>query len=131
MYRIEAADPYPEAYEPTVQRNSQEQDEDARPEIAEALPEVSGYDAVLIGSPVWGTRAPMIMQTFIESVGLDGRSIFPFVTYAVSGMSGIDSDYREALPGAQVNDGLAVRGETVADAAGEVEDWLTGIGLLR
>ncbi|GAA3288165.1 flavodoxin [Nesterenkonia halobia] len=123
-YEIRPADPYPQAYDPTVERNQQEQDQDARPAIAGGLPEMSGYDTVLLGSPVWNVRAPMIMSTFIESIDLADTRILPFVTYAVSGMSGIDQDYRDALPGSEVVDGLAVRGEEVDEAADDVEAWL-------
>lgn len=115
-YEIEPSDPYPEAYDPTVDRNSREQEDDARPAIANPLPDVSAYDIVLLGSPVWGSRAPMIMSTFIDGVDLAGKTVLPFVTYAVSGMSGIDEDYRRTLPDTEVRDGLAVRGETVSEA---------------
>ncbi|WP_226345544.1 flavodoxin [Agilicoccus flavus] len=131
VHEIVAADPYPEAYDPTVARNSAEQERDARPAIANPPPDVRGYDAVLIGSPVWNVRAPMIMSTFIESVDLAGTTILPFVTYAVSGMSGIDDDYRRALPGCDVRAGLAVRGETVRDAATDLEAWLAANRLGR
>lgn len=129
-YEILAADPYPEAYDPTVQRNVREQNDDARPAIGgdpldlPDLPDLPAYSTVLIGSPVWNVRAPMIMSTFIEGVDLAGKRILPFVTHAVSGMAGIDQDYRDALPGSDVADGLAVRAEDVQDAAADVEDWL-------
>ncbi len=129
VYRIEAADPYPEAYEPTVERNVQEESADARPRIAGSLPDLADYDTVLVGSPIWNTRAPMIMSTFTEGVDLAGKTVLPFVTYAVSGMSGVDSDYRTALPDSQVRDGLAVRGEVVSEAASDLEDWLSTAGL--
>jgi hypothetical protein len=58
LYEIEAADPYPESYDRTVDRNRREQADDARPGIANPLPDVSRYDTVLVGSPVWGSRAP-------------------------------------------------------------------------
>jgi flavodoxin-like protein len=61
----------------------------------------------------------------IESVDLTGKTILPFVTYAVSGMSGIDDDYRQALPGSNVRDGLAVQGETVTQAAPDLDKWLS------
>ena len=95
-YEIEAADPYLEAYDPTVERNREEAEADARPAIANSLPDLSGYDKVLIGSPVWGSRAPMILSTFIEGVDLSGKTVLPFVTHAVRRMSGIDGDYRTA-----------------------------------
>ncbi|RAJ60656.1 flavodoxin [Streptomyces sp. Amel2xB2] len=123
-YEIVAADPYPEAYDPTVERNSAEQDDDARPAIARDLPDLGKYDTVLLGSPVWGSRAPMIMSTFVEKADLAGKTLLPFVTYAVSGMSGIDDDYRTALPDSTVLDGLALRGEEAADAGTELDGWI-------
>jgi hypothetical protein len=39
-------------------------------------------------------------------------------------MSGIDDDYRQALPDSNVRDGLAVQGETVTEAASDLDDWL-------
>lgn len=129
-YEILAAVPYPEAYDPTVERNELEQDQDARPAIAGDLPDLSAYDTVLLGSPVWNVRAPMIMSTFVEAVDLAGTRVLPFVTYAVSGMSGIDQDYRDALPGSDVVDGLAVRGEDVDGARADVESWLRYNGLM-
>lgn len=130
IFEIIAADPYPEAYDPTVARNVREQDADARPEIDGELPDLSGYDAVLLGSPIWNVRAPMIMSTFIEARDLTGKRVLPFVTYAVSGLAGVDQDYREALPGSDVADGLAVRGEEAADSGDAVDAWLSENGLL-
>ncbi|MEQ4209818.1 flavodoxin [Actinopolymorpha sp. B17G11] len=124
IYEIVAADPYPEAYDPTVERNVEEQNTDDRPAIARELPDTSGYDTVLIGSPVWNMQAPMIMSTFIEKVDLKGKTILPFVTYAVSGMSGVDDDYGTALPDSTVATGLAIRGEDVPDAAEDLDNWL-------
>lgn len=129
-YEILAADPYPDAYDPTVERNQREQNEDVRPAIAGELPDISSYSMVIIGSPVWNVRAPMIMSTFVESVDLAGKRVLPFVTYAVSGMSGVDQDYRDALPSSEVATDLAVRGEDVDGARADVEAWLRGSGLL-
>lgn len=129
-YEILAADPYPDAYDPTVERNQREQNEDVRPAIAGELPDISSYSMVIIGSPVWNVRAPMIMSTFVESVDLAGKRVLPFVTYAVSGMSGVDQDYRDALPSSEVATGLAVRGEDVDGARADVEAWLRESGLL-
>src|SRR5829696_3122755 len=46
VYRIEAADPYPDSYDATVQRNVAEQDSDAHPAIANPLASISEYDTV-------------------------------------------------------------------------------------
>lgn len=95
-----------------------------------APPDVADHDTVLLGCPVWGSRAPMIISTLLEGLDLRGKRLLPFVTYAVSGMAGIDEDHRSALPGTEVAEGLAVRGEAVDEAGPAAEDWLGDNGLL-
>jgi hypothetical protein len=60
VHRIEAADPYPADYDETVQRNVQEQDADALPAVASPLASIDPYDTILLASPIWNVRAPMI-----------------------------------------------------------------------
>ncbi|MGO4649468.1 flavodoxin [Nocardia sp. 2YAB30] len=130
VYKIEAADPYPAAYEATVQRNTREQDSDARPAIAGALPDVASYDVVLLGSGIWNVRPPMIMNTFIDGVDLSGKTILPFVTYAVSGLGNTVDVYRRLCPRSTIGSALAVRGEEARDASTDVRQWLRQVGLL-
>ena len=130
VFRIEAADPYPDSYDATVERNVREQNAEARPAIAGSLPAVEGYDAVLLGSGIWNVRPPMIMRTFVESVDLSGKTIFPFVTYAVSGLGRTIDDYTRLCPRSTIGEGLAVRGEQAGDARADVEAWLRKIGLV-
>ncbi|MEV4130577.1 flavodoxin [Dactylosporangium sp. NPDC049742] len=129
VYRIEAAEPYPDSYDATVQRNVAEQNADARPAIAGALPDARGYDVVLLGSGIWNVRPPMIMSNFAERAYLAGTTIHPFVTFAVSGLGSTVEEYRRLCPEATIGAGLAVRGEEVAGARSQVEAWLREIGL--
>jgi flavodoxin len=129
VYRIEAADPYPHDYEETVARNVREENEDARPAIADPLPDVSDYTTVLLGSPVWNVQTPMIMRTFVEGVDLAGKTIHPFVTYAVSGMGRVAGDYERLCPGSTIGPGLAVQGEEAQSAGADVDLWLREVGL--
>lgn len=129
LYEIVAADPYPGDYEETVARNVREQDEDARPTIAEALPDVAAYDIVLIGSPIWNVRAPMIMSTFTEGLDLAGKPVHPFTTHAMSGLGTTQRDYAATCPDAIVGEGLAIQGEKAREARPEVAAWIRRIGL--
>lgn len=134
VYEIEPVDPYPHDYEETVERNVREQNDDARPAIANPLESIDQYDIVLLGSPIWNIRPPMIMSTFAESFDFTGKTVFPLVTYAVSGMGNTESVYQEACRGATFGEGLAVQGgeviDTPDDAAAEAETWLQRVGLL-
>lgn len=79
---------------------------------------------MILGSPVWNTRGPMIMSTFLDGVDLADTKVLPFVTYAVTGMSGIDDEYREVLPNSDVRDGLTIQGERVAESSRDLDEWL-------
>lgn len=129
-YRIQAADPYPHDYDATVQRNVREQDTDARPAIEGRLPSLDGYDIILLASPIWNVRAPMIMTTFTEALDFRGKTVHPVTTYAMSGLGTTERDYAASCPGATIAEGLAVRGEEVKDADTEVKAWLRRTGLL-
>jgi flavodoxin len=129
VYRIDAAEPYPDRYDPAVERNAREQDSDARPQIANPVPDLSGYDTVLLGSPIWNVQPPMIMATFVEALELSGKTVRPFVTYAVSGLGSTEAFYRDLDTGARLGDGLAVRGEEVTQSGNAVDRWLRAAGL--
>jgi flavodoxin len=130
VYRIEATDPYPDGYDATVARNVREQDDDARPTIADPPASIEQYETVLLGSPIWNVRPPMIMTTFAESHDFTGRTVHPFVTYAVSGLGSTERVYTASCAGARVRRGLAVQGEEVAQHRDDVEAWLRQTGLL-
>ncbi len=130
VHHIEPVDSYPDDYAETVARNVREQDADARPTIANPPASVERYDTVLLGSPIWNVRAPMIMATFAERFDFTGKTIFPFTTYAMSGLGTTMRDYAASCPGATTGEGLAVRGEEVRDAGAAVESWLRRIDLL-
>ena len=130
VYRIEAADPYPDGYDETVQRNSREMTDNARPAIANPLPDLARYDTILLGSPIWGMQPPMIMRTFVEALDFSGKRILPFTTHAMSGLGSAMSNYAEAAPDATIGDGMAVQGEEAAGAGAQVEEWLRASGLL-
>jgi flavodoxin len=130
VHRIEAADPYPADYDETVQRNVQEQDTDARPAIAKPLASIDAYDTILLASPIWNVRAPMIMTTFAERYDFAGKTVHPITTYAMSGLGTTPEDYARDCEGARIATGLAVRGEQARSAGADVDAWLRRTGLL-
>ena len=130
VHRIEAANPYPDGYDTTVARNVTEQDTDARPAMADPLTSIDGYEHVLLGSPIWNVRPPMIMNTFADSLDFTGRTVHPFVTYAVSGLGSTERVYTEACAGAEISPGLAVQGEEITQHRDDIETWLRQNGLL-
>ena len=114
-----------------MQRNVREQEADARPAIAGPLPSIGGYDTILLASPIWNVRAPMIMTTFAEAYDFSGKTVHPVTTYAMSGLGTTPDDYAQSCSGARIGTGLAVRGEKVRSAGAAVDSWLRRTELLN
>ena len=125
-------DYYPYTYSKLTDVAKQEQKENARPAIRDALPDLSQYDTVFIGAPVWWGDWPMILYTFFETAELSGKTLIPFSTHEGSGLSGFDRKLASACPNSTVLDGLAIRGSDCQnDRSGvgsKVRSWLDKLG---
>ena len=131
---LPADDHYPMTYSALTDVAKREQSEKARPAYKGTAPDLSGYDTVFIGAPVWWGDWPMIMYTFFEQNrnALAGKTLIPFSTHEGSGLSGFDKKLGSAIPGAAVGKGLAVRGNDAQNNRGAARDsvnaWLDGLG---
>lgn len=72
--------------------NQEMNDDTARPAISNDLSALSGIKKLYLGYPIWWGTAPRIIQTFLESVDLEGTEIYLFCT---SGSSGIEKSIQE------------------------------------
>ena len=61
-------------------------DESARPEIKNKIKNLSQYNTIFLGYPIWSGEAPKIMLTFMESNDFTGKTVIPFVTSDSSGI---------------------------------------------
>ena len=84
----------------TVEMN----DRACRPAMA-AAPDVSGYDVIFVGFPVWWYREPSIIDTFMESADFTGKTVVPFCTSGGSGLGDAAKNMQALAPGAKVPDG--------------------------
>lgn len=127
-YEIVPTTDYPSDYQSTTEIAQAEQDEDARPAIANPLPDVSGYDTVFIGAPIWWGEYPMIVRTFMDGVDLNGKTLVPFTTHEGSGLGTTQSRLAAQYPDATVLDGLGVRGGEAESSRSQVDSWLEELG---
>lgn len=74
-------------------------DKSSRPAISKKVDNISDYDIVIIGFPVWWYTAPTIINTFIEENDLSDKKIFIFVTSGGTSSEGsfndLKNDYKE------------------------------------
>lgn len=117
LFEIVTVNAYPEAYEECTDVAMQEQRANARPELATTLEDISQYDTIYLGYPIWWGDMPMALYTFLESYDLSGKTVYPFVTHEGSGMAGTERKIAAACSDADVRDGLALRGSTAQNDA--------------
>lgn len=126
IYRIEAADPYPEDYEETADRAKQEQDDGTYPEISNPVQNWDDYDTIFLGYPIWWYELPMIVQGFVNDHDWAGKTIVPFNSHLGSGNSGTYDDLRE-MTGATVLDGIAISGNDIPAKLDEIDTWYAAL----
>lgn len=92
--------------------------------------DLSQYDTVFIGGPVWWGTYPQVMFTFFKKHANDlkGKTVIPFTTHEGSGLANCVEDVKEAFPGANVTKGFSIYGHEVRTEKAKVEKWLKTLG---
>ena len=90
--------------------------------------DVTPYDVIFIGGPIWWGTYPQVMFTFFKDHDLSGKTVIPFTTHEGSGLASTVRDVKKAWPKATVKDGFAIYGHEVRSGKAKVEKWLKGLG---
>lgn len=129
LFAIETEQESPGTHDELLDFAYNEMTEGARPALASQIENLDSYDTIFLGYPNWNADLPMPLYTFLEEYDLSGKTIIPFTTHGGSGFSGTIDTIQELQPNAQVvQDGLSISRNNVPDAAGEVADWVAGLG---
>ncbi len=78
---------------------------ESRPSLGGSPVDVAAYDVVFIGYPIWWDQAPRIINTFIESHDLKGKTVIPFATSGGSGISNSVEVLKKTYPGLNIQEG--------------------------
>lgn len=102
LYAITPAQPYTDAdldWHDKQSRSSVEMnDPKSRPVLGGKRLDVSAYDVVFIGYPIWWDLAPHVINTFIESHDLKGKTVIPFATSGSSSITGSAATLKRTYP---------------------------------
>lgn len=95
-------------------------DKSSRPAVAKKLGNMSEYDEVFVGFPIWWYIAPTIVNTFLEGYDLAGKTIIPFAISGGSGMGETNEYLANSCKGAKLVEGKVLRRNACAD---ELKKW--------
>ena len=130
LYAIEPEVPYTKADLDWMDKKSRSTIEmnnpASRPAIAGKRDNMNDYDTVFVGFPIWWYVAPTIINTFLESYDLNGKTIIPFATSGGSDIGKTNERLAPSCKGAKLMDGKVFKGSVGHQ---ELAAWVEELGL--
>ena len=130
IFEIEPKVPYTKADLDWTNRQSRSSiemnDPASRPAIAGVRDNMADYDTLFVGFPIWWYVAPTIINTFLESHDLTGKTIIPFATSGGSGMGKTNEKLLPRCVGAKLSDVKVFKGKV---SKAEMNQWASGLSL--
>lgn len=119
LHEIAPAEPYSDADLDWTNKRSRStlemQDPSSRPALKEPKTDLSAYDTVYIGFPIWWGVAPHAVNTFMEGNDLDGKQLVIFATSGGSGLAPAVRDLQKRYPSLQIVSGKLLNGSVTGD----------------
>lgn len=97
----------------------------SRPVTVDSTVDISSYDVIFIGYPIWWDMAPAVINTFIDKQEFGKRYVIPFATSGGSQIATSVDSLRSNFPGISWNDGKLLN--SASDAG--LQKWLSGFGI--
>lgn len=130
LYEIAPDIPYTKADLNWMDKNSRSSiemnDLSSRPAIKGSRANMDTYDTVFIGFPIWWYIAPTIINTFLESYDLTGKTIVPFATSGGSSMGKTNEKLQPSCPNTKLIEGKVFR-KSVSKT--EIAAWVDSLKL--
>ena len=128
IHEIEPEVPYTAADLDWRDKNSRStiemQDPSSRPAIKNVCSNMADYDTIYLGFPIWWYIAPTIINTFLESYDMTGKTVVIFATSGGSGMGKTLERLKDSCPGAELAEGIVLKNGM---GTAEISDWLKSL----
>jgi len=129
IYEIKPEVPYVKAdlnwLNPLSRSTKEMNGKNSRPAIIKGDVDVSGYDTVYLGFPIWWYIAPTIINTFLESQDFSGKNIVLFATSGGSDFGKAVKKLQPSCPDAAIKEGIVFKGKPAKE---DVETWVKALG---
>lgn len=123
-YAIQAEEPYSQSdltwTDDNCRANQEQNNPASRPEFVGHLPDISGYDTIIIGHPIWWGIPPRTVETVVEKLDLTGKRVATFATSGGSTYAQSQTFFNQLLAE------QPLPGDVLSSQA-TLEKWLTAL----
>lgn len=99
----------------------------ARPGLADKNADIENHDVIFVGFPIWWYRAPMIINSFLESYDFTGKTIVLFATSGGSQFGKTLENLEDSVKGsAKIMEGKILNGSYTVE---ELSTWVKNLNL--
>ena len=111
LFKVEGMKEYSTNYQKCIEEAKERQQRDERPELKKYIKDISRYEVIYIGAPVYWGIMPQEIITQLEKLDFTGKIVRVFTTHEGSGLGSIPAQVKKVCKGANVlEDGIAIRG---------------------
>ena len=123
LYKVEPIKEYPYNYQDCCDVAKEELENNIKPSIKGEIPNINDYDVIYVGGPVWWGHYPCPLFTVLESLDFTGKIVMPFSTHEGSRLGSIMEDVSKYCIGADIRNGIAIRGCKAKASKNILEGW--------
>ena len=123
LFKVEPSIPYSKNYMECIEEAKVRTSTHNAP-IKESIKDISSYDVIYIGSPIYWGGMPEELFTALSPLDFTGKIVRPFTTHEGSGLSSVPRQLESICVGAKVLDGLAIVGSKINSSKSIVEAWV-------
>lgn len=124
LFEVKTKEDYPYNYKECCDVAKVELNNDIRRSLVKTLDDVSKYDTIFVGGPVWWGHYPTALFSVLENLDFKGKVVYPFTTHEGSGLGSCVSDVLKYAKNATLKDGLAIRGSKAKDSKELILKWV-------
>ncbi len=123
LFKVEPLVPYSKNYMTCIEE-AKERTRTKNAPIKGNVPDISLYEVIYVGSPIYWGGMPEEMFTALNCLDFNGKTIRPFTTHEGSGLSGVPRQLKEICIGANVSEGIAILGSEAINLKQKIEEWI-------
>lgn len=125
LIEIQTEKIYPANYSETTKVSKIEFERNELPKIKN-LPDIESYDKIILVYPLWWSKLPKPVESFLRNYNLSGKMIIPIVTHGGGGIGESVEDLKNAV-NAKITKPLDIYSSDIPSSREEILQYLKGV----